>query len=379
MRLSSFILENMEAILQQWEDFARSFEHAQDLSIEALRDDAERMLRFVAADIESEQTQDEEFVKAKGLGPALPRGESSAAHQHGVGRAADRFSLIELVSEYRALRASVTRMWIGATPITLESVGQLVRFNEAIDQILAEGVMRFSESIDRDADLFTASIGHDLSNPVNAVAMSARGLAASRDLSPMDREMVSRIERSTARMGGMLSDLRDFTRSRLGGLVHIDPEACDVAAIVRNVVDELAAIHSDAHISVECSGDLHAQADARRITQLLSNLVANALQHGRAKGDVTIVAEGNVDAISVEVHNSGGAIEADRIRTVFDPLTGGPGKRDDARLGLGLYIARQIVRAHGGTIGVRSAPDSGTSFTVRLPRIASGTRPSAEP
>jgi hypothetical protein len=183
MRLSQFVLENREAILQQWEDFARSLKPGHAMSIQALRDDAERMLRFVAAEMESAQTRQQEIDKATGHGPELSSGHLSAAHDHGVGRAVERFSLIELVSEYRALRASVTRMWTDAAPVSRESVTQIVRFNEAIDQILAEGVSKFTERIDRDADLFAASVGHDLSNPVNTVVLAAHRIATTEQLS----------------------------------------------------------------------------------------------------------------------------------------------------------------------------------------------------
>lgn len=214
MRLSRFILDNLEAILQHWEDFARSLASGQLMSIDALRDDAERMRRFVAADMETAQTREQESVKSTGHGPALPLGQLSAAHDHGIARAVERFSLIELVSEYRSLPASVTPMWVDAAPVTAESVAQLIRFNQAIDEILAEGVTTFTERMDHDVDLFTASVGHDLSNPVNAISMSARVLSARRDLSDTERSAAKRIQHAVGRLRGMLIELRDFTRTR---------------------------------------------------------------------------------------------------------------------------------------------------------------------
>lgn len=371
MRLSQFILQNMQPILQQWEDFARSLKTGATMSIEALRNDAERMLGFVALDMETEQTRAEEIAKSTGRAPPLPAGQSSAAHEHGVTRAVERFSLVELVSEYRALRGSVTRMWVEAVPMTRESVAELVRFNEAIDQILAEGVVRFTERIDRDADLFTASVGHDLSNPVNTIAISARLLSTSGALSPVERSAAERILRAAERVSGMLVDLRDFTRSRLGGLVRIDREPCDVGSIVRSVVDEIGALYVDRRVGVECSGELRAYVDGKRIAQLVSNLVANALQHGGPGSAVTLRARSERDTVIVEVHNTGPGIAAEHLKTIFDPLVRTPGRAvdaDEARLGLGLYIVQQIVVAHGGSIEVSSSDAAGTRFTVRLPR-----------
>jgi signal transduction histidine kinase len=365
MRLSRFIVENLDAILQEWEDFARSLRQGPTMSIEALRDDAAEMLRFVAADMESEQTRQEEIAKALGRGPSLPLGQSSAAEQHGDARAVERFSLVELVSEYRALRASVMRMWLDAVPLTKESVAQIVRFNEGIDQILAEGVAKFTERLDQEADLFTASIGHDLSNPVNTV-MTSTHLLAITDLSDSQRAAVERIERASERLSGMLVDLREFTRTRLGGLLLVNREPCDIADLIHQVVGELQPVHPDRHIELECQGNLVLMADRKRISQVLSNLVANALQHSPRNTDVHVRANREADAVTIEVHNAGPAIPPDLLKRVFAPLSR-EGRSDDGHLGLGLYIAEQIARAHGGEISVESSADAGTRFTVRLP------------
>lgn len=367
VRLSQFILANLDRILRQWEDFARSLATGRELSIAALRDDAEQMLRFVAADMETVQTRQQEVAKAEGHGPSLPFGESSAAHEHGVARAVDRFSLIELISEYRALRASVTRMWIEAVPVTAESVAQLIRFNEAIDQVLAEGVAKFTERLDHDAQLFTASISHDLANPVNAVKMSADWLSRSRNLTDAERETVARIGRASLRLSGLLIDLRDFTRARLGGLVLLDLESCDVSAIVHTTVDELRAIYPNARIVVRSDAELTARVDTKRFAQLVSNLVANAIQHGTPGTDIGVHAVRDGSSLSLRVSNAGRPIPAERLSTLFDPLRREPVREDDARLGLGLYIAKQIAVAHGGTIDVESTKATGTQFTVRLP------------
>src|SRR5690349_19459847 len=110
MRLSDFILANIEAILGEWESFAGSLPPGASMAPAALRNDAERMLRFIAADLEIEQSDEEQSAKARGRGKQLPHGEQSAAHDHGLQRLADGFDLVQMVSEYRAVRGSVTRL-----------------------------------------------------------------------------------------------------------------------------------------------------------------------------------------------------------------------------------------------------------------------------
>jgi hypothetical protein len=139
MKLAQFILDNVEPILTEWEAFAKSLPPGQKMNVAALRNDAERMLRFVAADMEAAQTEGQRAVKGRGQQAA--GSEDSAAHDHGRLRHMQAFDLAQMISEFRALRASVIRLWSaqpGATSLATSS--ELIRFNEAIDQILAESV-----------------------------------------------------------------------------------------------------------------------------------------------------------------------------------------------------------------------------------------------
>jgi signal transduction histidine kinase len=370
MRLSVFILDHSEQILQAWEAFARSLLPGRSLTVSALRDHAEEMLRFIAADIESKQTEAEGFAKSLGQGLHSPGGEHSAAQQHGLTRALDRFTLGEMVSEFRALRASVTMMWLDVPGIGIDEARQLVRFNEAIDQLMAESVTRFAAKLDWDSDLFTAAIGHDLRNPVNSVVLATHVLTKSDGLPEHAQIMLGRIKDATSRLQRLLGDLGDFSRSRLGGLTKLNRSECDVAQLCRNVVGELIGLHPE--IIVTQSGDTRAFVDPLRIEQLASNLVANAVQHGEQNGSIEVSIVEKSDDVELVVHNVGCPIPSDGIDDIFDPLVrgGNEGDRSGVRLGLGLYVAREIALAHGGSISVVSAMDTGTSFIVRVPRAA---------
>jgi signal transduction histidine kinase len=337
------------------------------------------MLRFIATDLATDQTVGEEIAKSHGRGESLPEGEQSAAHDHGLQRLADGFDLVQMVSEYRALRASVTRLWAKQAIAFDQQALDMIRFNEAMDQILAESIERFTEKVGRDKDLFLAVLGHDLRNPLSAIKMGSALLLRSEAITARDHNSAVTISRSADRMGQMVSDLLDFTRTRLGARLPISAERCDLRRICNGIAEEMRTAHPDRSILVECNGDCAGQWDASRIEQLVSNLIGNALQHGYRGTPVNIDLDGNqAETVTVGVRNRGPVIPEWQRRSIFDPLTRGvdPDVETDAEkrtsLGLGLYIAHEIASAHGGTIDLSSSELGGTAFHVVLPRHLPG-------
>ncbi len=370
MRLANFILGNIESIMHAWEDFARSLPPGSRMNVAALRNDAEQMLRFVAQDMETQQSSREQYLKSIG-GGKQPDHDSSAARDHGLARAKDRFSLSELVSEYRALRASVLSLWL-TSPDADSDMQQVIRFNEAIDQLIAESVQRYSGKLDRDADVFTASIGHDLRNPLNAISMSAQLLDNSRVLSQPEKNAVHQISQSAARMANMINELQDFSRVRLSTTLTINRQLLNVADVCEEVVEEIRAAIPQCKIAFLKSGNTMATVNGERIGQMLSNLVSNAVQHGTPNCDVEVAVQADAEAVTIAVTNEGPQIPAEALERIFEPLfrTDDSPHANRTHLGLGLYIARTIARAHGGDINVTST-ESGTTFEVRIPRWAS--------
>lgn len=160
MKFSRFILDNIEPILAEWESFAKSLPPGANMTPVALRNDAERMLRFIAADMETAQSGNEQAVKGRGDKKFV--GEDSGAHAHGRLRLLQAFDLAQMVSEFRALRVSVIRLWLsqpGAVPVAPSS--ELIRFNEAIDQILAESVDRYASEMERSREPLPAALAWD--------------------------------------------------------------------------------------------------------------------------------------------------------------------------------------------------------------------------
>jgi signal transduction histidine kinase len=381
MRLADFILGNTEAILAEWEVFARGTVAGATMDKLALRDHAAVILRATARDMMSAQTAAQQSAKSMGREDA---GEESvrldgASEEHGVGRVASGFDLAEVVSEYRALRASVIRLWRESGPDSdRRDLDDLTRFNESIDQSLTEAVLSYQRRINQSRQMFLAILGHDLRNPLNSMLMSGEALARSGQLDARLSRMASQISASAAAMGGMISDLLDFTSTGLGVAIPLAPAAMDLETLCREVVEETRAAHPECTLRFEAEGDLTGEWDATRLRQVVSNLLGNALQHGAQHCPVDLTVSGghgeDMDVV-LTVRNDGPPILPDAMARLFDPLVRGSASGQQRRagsIGLGLYIAREVVTAHGGTIEVTSSVEDGTVFTVRLPRRGAG-------
>lgn len=372
MRLADFILANREPILAEWEEFARTCLPASEgMNIAELRDHANDMLTVIAADLSAPQGGWAQSEKSKGRAPAVTG--RTAATRHGADRAESGFSTGQMVSEYRALRASVIRLWAeaegAAGPDDLED---LTRFNEAIDQALAESIVRYTTDLDNSKEMFLAMLGHDLRTPIGAVMTSAQFiLETDTALEEPSRGLMSRIASSAKRMNHMVGTLLDFTRSRLGGGIPIERAPMNMGQTALDVTGEVLAAHPDRSIEVDARGDLDGEWDCERVSQVLTNLIANALEHGSADTPVRVEVRGNDADVIVSVHNRGPAIPRDRLARLFDPMKtargAGSSGGTSGGLGLGLYIAERIVNAHRGAITVKSDEDE-TVFTVKLPR-----------
>jgi signal transduction histidine kinase len=371
VRLSEFILTNTEKILAEFETFARSLDTPVAMDTVELRDHAKQMLTVIARDLDTPQTKSESKDKAKGQSDAAEEGADTPAQEHGSGRVTSGFSVAEMVSEYRALRASVTRLWIeGCGQLNADDLADLIRFNEAIDQALAESTARFTQELEQTRETFLGILGHDLRTPLGAIITSAKFMMEAGELAPTARTLTKAIVSSGLRMNAMVEDLVDFARSRLGVGLPLTRSRVDLAQILGASVDESAKADPRNPVSLEAQGDLFGEWDAARLSQVFSNLFSNAVSHGASETAITVVARGEPDQVVVSVHNQGKPIPADQLQAIFNPLTGTTTSSSSNHLGLGLYIVREVITAHGGTIQVESSQESGTTFTVRLPRQA---------
>lgn len=375
MRLSEFILSDMEAILAQWEAFAATMRPAAaSMTPLALRDHAQQILLAVARDISRPQSEQEQEDKSKGKAPKVMGAAQTAAETHAILRAKSGFDINQLSAEYRALRASVLRLWLDASTPDGTDLDDIVRFNEAIDQAIGESISFFSAQVDQARNLLLGMLGHDMRSPLNTILTTASYLAALNSGKEVSAA-ASRLMRSGAAMKSLLDDLVDFNRTKLGLGINIARAGADLAALFADELEQLRGAHPSRQLELEVVGDTRGLWDGPRLQQTLRNLVTNALRYGSASSPVHVVLTGEEAEVRFEVTNRGPAIEESASDRIFDPLERGiaqMGSRTaDGGIGLGLYIVREVARAHGGRVGARS--DGGeTVFEVCLPRCDRG-------
>ena len=369
MRLADFILSDMEAILARWEAFAAtSLPAATHMNALTLRNHAQQILEAVVADLRTPQSREAQEAKSVGLAPKLIGAPETAAQTHAFLRANSGFDIRQLAAEYRALRASVLSRWMDHCQTEAPHLDDIIRFNEAIDQALAESVDFFSTQVEQARDLLLGMLGHDLRTPLQSIQMTAHYLTAL-NAGEKVSEAAGRLINSGARMKALLDDLLDFNRTRLGLGIDVARTHVDLGTLLADDVKELRAAHPEHPLDLEVRGDCRGMWDGRRVEQLLTNLVTNAMKYGTPRALVRVVVTGEEKDVRINVMNSGPAIDPAIVGQLFEPLARGahPASGDDS-LGLGLYIAQEIAKGHGGMITARSA-GSETTFTARLPRF----------
>lgn len=375
MGIAEHIENNLEEILDAWDEVAsRQRPASTGMTERELRDFAEWVLLSIVEEMRSSRSEQERHDGSRGERAAdSPEYIADSAEAHAAERLGHGFTISQLGVEYRALRADIIRSWRARIPSgDVDEIEELARFNEAVDESMTTAIGWYHARVEDARELLNGILAHDLRTPVGAIITSSELLLLEDALTPKQTQAALKIRNSASRVRQMIADLLDFTRTRLGTGLPMAYERCDMAKVVRHVCEEGKAFHPDATINCENRGNLVGHWDRSRLEQMLSNLIANAVQHG-GSSPVTVTSEGTEEEIAVKVHNEGAPIPEPVQRVIFDPLRravfrDGDQSPANAGVGLGLYIARQVAEAHDGTIEVASSQEEGTTFTVRLPR-----------
>ena len=278
--------------------------------------------------------------------------------------------MTQVYAEYRALRSCVLRLWTEQHAFADDAEHDLIRFNEAIDQAVQESVTSYEDEVEHLRQLFLGVLSHDLRGPLNAIKLTT-SLIEMQAQGPVVRSAAV-LNKSVKRMATLLDSLLEMNRANLGAGMPLERSTTDLGLQCQAEIDMLQVAYSGSRLHVTAHGDLTGNFDSSRVREALSNLVTNAVKHAANKDDVAIDLTGDEDTVRIAIENAG-EIPSSDAHALFEPLRRGSGahqSNERSNLGLGLFITRQIARAHGGDVELHS--ESGrVRFTLVLPKTES--------
>jgi PAS domain S-box-containing protein len=281
----------------------------------------------------------------------------------------------------RFVRRDGRVVWVDLHATAVREGAAILGLKEMVDisqQLEAERMLERSradaERAAKFAELFVGVLGHDLRNPLSAIKMGGE-IFAKTAKDDRERRTADRVLTSARRMARMIDQILDFTRIRAGTGLPYSPSPIDLCDVIDRVAHELECAGAEDRVRIHAEGHAGGSWDPDRLAQVFSNLLANALEHSPPEAIVRVSIDArDSDRVVVMVQNPG-TIPAELIPTVFEPFKQAHRHARSQGLGLGLYITKEIVSAHGGSIDVSSTQDSGTQFRVVLPRNAKLVRP----
>lgn len=293
--------------------------------------------------------------------------------QHAEERLRQGYSLDDVIAEFCGLRELIMQGWNQLPRRDSDAACRdLMRFNRALDLGLTESVRRYAIDQTHARDLFTGMLVHDLRNPLSSISGLSALLVRAPDSAGGIAAIGDKLGKASERMKDIIEEMLDVLQARLGRSLPLKRGRASLLEICNRVVEELRDQHPDSRIRIATSGDVAGVWDQARLFRVLSNLVSNALKYRSANTVVDIDITGRDQNVGISVTNEGPAISGEDLVSMFEPMVrlrqhASDGREATRGLGLGLYVARQLVLAHGGSIEAKSESGSNT-FTVLLPR-----------
>ena len=351
--VAEHIRKRSPAIVDAWEKVVRAqLPSIAHMTRPVLLDHLPELLEGLAAWVEGNTERAQQSFDALVQGHALQR--------LGFGVGIDTLS-----HEYMHLRSILLRDLLSLT--TGDGLREsLIRMNEGLDLAVSRALEYYGAQRDQIRDRFVSILGHDLRGPLSTIAMAASMMEK---FDGVDyKSLGQRIATSADRMARMVSDVLDFARGHLGGGIPASPTTNDLGEICRAAVEEVRHAHPDRRVYLETQGELRGPLDRDRCLQAISNLLANAVQHGKGDIFVRVAESDDRHSMTSSVTSSGNPIPPELLPRLFDPFAhaGDPNARTG--LGLGLYIVDQIALAHGAVCEVTSEGVE-TTFSIRWPRV----------
>jgi PAS domain S-box-containing protein len=306
------------------------------------------------------------------LRPMAPRSADGARAAHPLERALAG-TAVE-AEDVELVRADGSSRWLRLTALPLPEGAGAGALAVVVDVGEHHGLDAVRQQV-------LGVVAHDLRNPLSALRMTASLLTKPQDM-PTNRrvQLGERMLGTIGRTESMVATLLEYARAEAGVPIRLNRERLDLGALLERAKRDLDVLFPSRTVAERRVGSLLGAWDAARIERVLANLLSNALKHGRDDAPVTVELDGRDPVVvKLSVHNTGSPIGADLLPRLFEPFTIGPLGQDGRRrsVGLGLYIVKHLVAAHGGTVSVRSTAQEGTTFSLTLPREPEVSRPAS--
>lgn len=372
MRFGELIRRDMDPILDRWDVAATARMRAtQRLKPRSLRNHARGILREIVEAMERPEPPDGGARVSLAGAAVASSGPPTAAQSHAIMRAEGGFPLEQLACDYSALRVSALHVWIEACRPKQPAIEDIIRFDEALDEALVGSIRLYAAHVSHARSMLLGMLSHDLRSPLGTVLMTARALRRLHTNADVDHA-AELLLRSGARMQKLLDEQIDLSRVELGLGIGVHPRDVDLGPVCTDELEQIGAAHAECALNLEVTGDCSGTWDAGRFQQMLNNLVVNAVQYGEPHEEIQVSLHGAEAEVQLTVANAGETIDDETLARIFEPMRrgGAAASRHDSGLGLGLYIASEIAKAHGGAIAAESKGRK-TVFTVHLPKMRS--------
>ncbi|MBW4442946.1 MAG: HAMP domain-containing histidine kinase [Plectolyngbya sp. WJT66-NPBG17] len=359
-KASDRLKQNAEKILHLWEKRTRSEVEAsvhQDSLV--LRDSLPLYLGQLVDELSSRIIRTSARINADEV-------ESKRIGKlHGQERAgyAD-YSMSQLIFEYHLLRQVIFQVLEEEAPL---EVGDRDIIIGSIEQAVNDAATQFSETLRDIQELFMVTLTHDLRGPINIVKMGTQLMLRRLDRGDTQADVAMRMMSAIDRLDSMIQNLLDASRLRTGQSLKLKFEECDLDKLVQEVAEDLRFAHGDRFVVVSNS-DVTNSCCPKEIRRVIENLAINAVKYGSPNAPITLTLEQTETQIDLAIHNEGKAIDLDAQSILFQQFRRVAAEEEQMGWGLGLFLAKSIAEAHGGTIVIESSEGKGTSFIIQLPR-----------
>jgi len=362
-RLAELIHANRDQLLKRWAERVQARLAPRKLSKPELMD---RLPDFI----------DELVYALRGEGSSPVALVTEAAKEHGKQRFRSGFDIEAVVLEYGVVRECIFELI--SDPDYSPTVKEFRLLSKCLIDAIAAAISEYAgereEEVRNRSEFEKQLLGivsHDLRDPLNTIALSAATLLRRTGIDELHVRGLTRILSSAKRATRLIADLLDFTQARVGGGIPIRVKSFNFHDLAQQIVDEMSLSRPDRQIVFTQAGNGEGMWDQDRITQVLVNLITNSIQHSPSGTIVRVATRGVDREVWLVINNQGRVLSEEEIPSLFEPFRrGSETPAEPGSIGLGLFIAKQIVTAHGGSIEVTSSEEGGTTVTVHFPRVA---------